>query len=354
MMANNFNEFSKSSKEDWLKQVEKDLKGKPIDDLNWNFDGMDFSPFYHSEDNPNIAQINTSESIQNSWEISESIRDKNPKEANRKALEALNGGCTALTFIVDKEIVFDFGKVLKGIQLELIFTEFVLKGVDSLVFTEKFLIYVEGQGFDTEKIRGALYEEKPVKDMDILDVRRGLFPNMKMIKIASSLTSSTTEDLAKMLTKTKNHLKRHSDKKALGEAMIFQLSMDDFYFGNIAKIRAFRLLLQNLFHAYNISDYVPFISVTINTSDPNRGENSNIIRANTQSIAAVIGGVDLLKITFGLHTNGISFSNRIARNISHILDLESHLSRVKDPSAGSYFIETLTDSICEKAWKKFQ
>jgi methylmalonyl-CoA mutase len=45
---------------------------------------------------------------------------------------------------------------------------------------------------------------------------------------------------------------------------------------------------------------------------------------------------------------------RTARNISSILKDESHLDKVSDPVAGSYYVENLSVELAEKAWKKFQ
>ena len=46
--------------------------------------------------------------------------------------------------------------------------------------------------------------------------------------------------------------------------------------------------------------------------------------------------------------------NRIARNVSSILRDESYLSKVADPTAGSYYLDNLTADLSEKAWQKFQ
>jgi methylmalonyl-CoA mutase len=74
-------------------------------------------------------------------------------------------------------------------------------------------------------------------------------------------------------------------------------------------------------------------------------------------MSAVIGGASRLYIhpsdSFK-DENGTSFSRRIALNINHLLQQESYLDRVIDPSAGSYYLETLTDTLAEKAWEKFQ
>ena len=49
-----------------------------------------------------------------------------------------------------------------------------------------------------------------------------------------------------------------------------------------------------------------------------------------------------------------AFSRRIARNVQHLMKMESALDEVADPAAGSYYIETLTRQLAERAWEEFQ
>ena len=73
-------------------------------------------------------------------------------------------------------------------------------------------------------------------------------------------------------------------------------------------------------------------------------------------MAAVLGGADIITITPHIQGWGTEAVNaqRIARNVSHILREESHLHRVADPVAGSYYLEALTLSMMKKVWSKFQ
>ena len=48
------------------------------------------------------------------------------------------------------------------------------------------------------------------------------------------------------------------------------------------------------------------------------------------------------------------FSRRMARNTQVILKQEAYLDRVADPAGGSYYVESLTDSLAREAWKLFQ
>ena len=49
-----------------------------------------------------------------------------------------------------------------------------------------------------------------------------------------------------------------------------------------------------------------------------------------------------------------SFTRRVARNLQHLLKMESYLDRVVDPAAGSYYIEELTIRMVEHCWKQLQ
>jgi methylmalonyl-CoA mutase len=82
----------------------------------------------------------------------------------------------------------------------------------------------------------------------------------------------------------------------------------------------------------------------------------NMRRGTTEAMSAVIGGVHSLEVepfdaSFETPTE---FSRRIARNVQLLLKHESHFDQVVDPSGGSYYIETLTDSIANEAWKLFR
>jgi methylmalonyl-CoA mutase len=79
---------------------------------------------------------------------------------------------------------------------------------------------------------------------------------------------------------------------------------------------------------------------------------NNVIRTAYEAMSAVLGG------TQSLHTNALDeaialptdFSARIARNTQLILQEETGLTNVVDPLAGSYYVESLTDDLIQKAW----
>jgi methylmalonyl-CoA mutase len=72
-------------------------------------------------------------------------------------------------------------------------------------------------------------------------------------------------------------------------------------------------------------------------------------------MSAIIGGTNSLTVRpfNAMFEDATNFSERIARNQQLLLKEESHFDKIVDPSAGSYYIENLTNSIAEQAWKLF-
>jgi methylmalonyl-CoA mutase len=81
----------------------------------------------------------------------------------------------------------------------------------------------------------------------------------------------------------------------------------------------------------------------------------NMLRSTTESMSAVLAGADSLTVNpfDSAFSKPSDFSERVARNTQIILKEESYLDKVVDPAAGSYYIESLTDSIASEAWKLF-
>jgi methylmalonyl-CoA mutase len=81
----------------------------------------------------------------------------------------------------------------------------------------------------------------------------------------------------------------------------------------------------------------------------------NMLRGTTEAMSAILGGTDSLTVLpFDRPAGGTDqLSRRIARNIQIILREESYLDKVIDPSAGSYYIENLTDTLIGGAWDLF-
>ncbi|MGL4673775.1 MAG: methylmalonyl-CoA mutase family protein, partial [Wohlfahrtiimonas sp.] len=81
----------------------------------------------------------------------------------------------------------------------------------------------------------------------------------------------------------------------------------------------------------------------------------NLLRTQTESMSAAIAGVNSITVRpfDETYQESDDISERIARNQQLLLKEECHFDKVTDASSGSYYIETLTTSIAEQAWKLF-
>jgi methylmalonyl-CoA mutase len=81
----------------------------------------------------------------------------------------------------------------------------------------------------------------------------------------------------------------------------------------------------------------------------------NMLRTTVACFAAGVGGADVVTVQPFDAMLGLpdSFSRRIARNTQSLLVEEGHLARVLDPAGGSWYVESLTESLAQAAWEWF-
>ena len=132
------------------------------------------------------------------------------------------------------------------------------------------------------------------------------------------------------------------------------------FFMEVAKLRAARLLWARIIREFGAKDpkslmlrtHCQTSGVSLTEQDPY----NNVVRTAYEAMAAVLGG------TQSLHTNSFDeamalpseFSAKIARNTQLILAEETGVTKVIDPLAGSYYVESLTNSLASAAWDLIQ
>ncbi len=138
-------------------------------------------------------------------------------------------------------------------------------------------------------------------------------------------------------------------------SFFFAIGMN--FFMEAAKLRAARLLWTKIMEEFKpqkasslmLRTHCQTSGVSLQEQDPY----NNVIRTAYEALSAVLGG------TQSLHTNALDeaialpteFSARIARNTQLILQHETGVTRVVDPLAGSYYVESLTDELAKQAWE---
>jgi methylmalonyl-CoA mutase len=140
------------------------------------------------------------------------------------------------------------------------------------------------------------------------------------------------------------------DDAALSIEFVFAAGSE--YFVEIAKFRAARLLWARAVAAFQpVSPAACLMCLSVRTARLNKSifdPYTNLLRATTEALSAVIGGCDRLQV------EAFGFGAHLADNVHHVLREEAHLGEVADPAGGSYYIETLTDALAQAAWTLFQ
>ncbi|MBX7454462.1 methylmalonyl-CoA mutase small subunit [Mycolicibacterium sp. 3033] len=143
----------------------------------------------------------------------------------------------------------------------------------------------------------------------------------------------------------------------------FRVAADDDQFMTIAKLRAVRQLWARVAEVAGAPE-AGAATVHAVTSLPMMAQRDpwvNMLRTTVAAFGAGVGGADTVlvhpfdvAIDGGYPGTARTFARRIARNTQLLLLEESHLGRVLDPAGGSWFVEDLTRSVAESAWRAFQ
>jgi len=193
------------------------------------------------------------------------------------------------------------------------------------------------------------------------------FPNVTTVAVNSSAFynagASNVEDLGCAMATAVAYLRALTGAGLSVDAacrqIAFSISVGTDFFAAIAKLRAARMLWGRITEACGATDPARRMTLHVDTADrvlSKRDPWVNMLRTTTACFAAGVAGAD--SVTAAPFTDALGlptdFARRIARNTQIILQEESNLARVIDPAGGSWFIETLTTQMAERAWEEFQ
>ena len=385
-----FDQFAPVTPEEWRAKAEVDLKGADFQKkMVWRTnEGFDAQPLYRSVD---IADLKQTKSLpgefpyvrgtryNNDWKVRQNIMVDDVKAANAKALEVLNKGINSIGFHMPNGDV-DLEELFKGISLpaceinimccpkcavkyanELV--ELCKKNgcedtfVGSINFNPFKRTFKHGEPFPGDIVAMAtelMNAVKPVAHLRMLTVdslalnNAGAYINQEL-----GYALAWGAEWMAMLTDA------GFSADEVANRIKFNMGISTVYFMEIAKFRAARELWALIVKQFNpANDYSCMMNVNAETSCFNMtiyDSYVNLLRSQTEAMSAALAGVDSLVVTpfDAPYKKSDDFSERIARNQQILLKEESHLDKVVAPAGGSYYIETLTMSIAQEAWKLF-
>ena len=401
-----FAEFAPVSTEAWKEKLITDLKGADFDKkLVWKTgEGFNVNPFYRAED---IEGLKTTESLpgvfpyvrgtkaDNDWNVRQDITVHCFEAANAKALDLLNKGVTSLGFYVKADDVnpANIATLLNGIYPEMVELNFKTCNCKSAELINILADYLKSQGADLMKCFGSVnydaFKKMLIKGRDqeswveaaakVLTAGMAL-PRYRVLAVNAcnfnNAGSYITQELGFALAWGNELIAKLSEAgfevTDIAKKIKFNFGISANYFMEIAKFRAARWLWADIVAAYapvckhecennkpdNMCRCAAKMVAHAQTSDWNMtvyDAHANLLRTQTESMSAALAGVDSITVMpyDSIYKTADDISERIARNQQLLLKEECHLDKVVDPSAGSYYIETLTYSIAEQAWKLF-
>ena len=282
----------------------------------------------------------------------------------------------AIDSIADMKILFD------GIPLDEISVSMTMNGA-ALPIMAMYITTAEEQGVAAEKLDGTLqndilkefmvrntYIYPPAPSMrivsDIIAYTSANMPRFNPISISGYHMQEAGATCAQELAYTiadgieyvRTAIDSGLDVDAFAPRLSFFFAIGMNFFMEVAKLRAARLLWSTLMaekfspkdpRSLMLRTHCQTSGVSLTAKSPY----TNIMRTTIEAMAAAFGG------TQSLHTNSFDealalpteSSARIARNTQLVLQEETGITKVVDPLAGSYYVESLTDELAKEARK---
>ena len=363
-----FSEFPEVTAKQWKQKIQMDLKGADYNEtLVWeSLEGINVKPFYHPEDLENIPTYSLPKN--HDWSVGQSIYAGDAQKANAKAQEILKKGVESLIFTVpNEEIDFDAllsGIILKDIQLYFNFEFLALEPIQKLV---SLLKNKNAKAHLKVDIVGHLAKEGNwyhtlEKDHDIFDhlVKLGT-QDISIVGIDISHYQNAGANMVQQLAygiahanEYLNHVSSNGLEKSF--PVTFTVAVGGNYFFEIAKLRALRWLWNTLAPAYNLKNQCHILAIPSKRNNTLYDYNVNMLRTTSECMSAVLGGADTVcNLPYdALYHKDNEFGERIARNQLLLLKEESYLAEASQIATGSYYIESLTHQLAEKALSLFK
>ncbi len=352
------------------------------------YDGIRIKPLYTAEDvhgldadglpghPPYVRGATEDGAVATGWDVRTRTVGPDPAAVNRAALQDLETGATSLWLAVGpgELAVADLAAALEGVYLDL--APIALDaGAGTEAAATALLAVAEQRGVPAAELRGTLGAD-PIglrartgapADLDLLArLVRSPRGGLRLATVdatafhdagasdAQELGLGTAVGVAYLRALTGAGL---SVDDAL-DALEFRWAVTAEQFPSIAKLRAARRVWARVAELSGESgdrrgqyQHAVTSAAMLTRRDPW----VNLLRTTIGCFAAAIGGADAITVTPFDAAIGVpdDFARRIARNTQSILHDESSLARVIDAAGGSWFVESLTDQLAEKAWGVF-
>ena len=359
-----FTNFAPVSAKEWKQKIQFELKGADYNEtLIWNSpDDIKVKPFYDKEDVKEIISVTTKAS---EFKICQNIFVHDINKSIERALDSLARGAESIRFTIEDETIA-IEKLLEKLPLEstpiffhlnFISIDFVQK-IESIATKRKATIYCNIDPIGNLAKEGNWFTTSEKNNFETLNnlVKRG--NSLSLISVNSALYQNAGATIVQQIAYTIAHANEYFNHVELSkpQTMVLEIAVGTNYFFEIAKLRAIRLLFNLIVKEYNQNWNCHLVVTPTKRNKTLYDYNVNMLRTTTECMSAILGGADTIaNLPYdALYHKDNEFGDRIARNQLLILKNESYFDKVNNPSDGSYYIESLTQQLADKALVLFK
>ncbi len=371
-MNNLFSEFSKVNKKEWVAKIQADLKGKELSVLHFNneIEDIDYSAYYHNEDGikedlqpGNFPYRRGYNKGGNNYKNAYYVSILDEKDANKKALWALNAGSDLLIFHSLKKDT-DWEIVFNNILFEHIECQFVIKHADELKVLHQRLKNEPNIQFNVDFFYPSWENDDFTFIANLLKDKTQRFCAVNGFKV-QQIGANAWQELVYSLSAGHEMLlklmKQGYSIDQAAQSITFNLGIGANYFIETAKFRILRELWAKIIRIHAPKEEQSYtahvVAITTHVNKSLKDPYTNVLRQTTEAMSAINGGIDVLSVLpFDIFSKKgtTDLSERIALNIGTIITEESYLDKVIDPIGGSYSIEKLSSFLRDKTWAEFK
>ena len=353
-----FHDFDPVSSKQWKQKIQFELDGADYNQtLVWNSpEDIQVRPFYHGDEFKGIAAVHTKAS---QFKICQNIFVHDLAKSNLRALDSIERGAESIRFTIHKETV-DIAKLLENLPLEKVAIYFNLtflsvdfvKKIEAFAQKTKAKIFCNLDPIGQLAKDGNWFATKEKTNFETLNLLSTATTNVSLISINGGLYQNAGANMVQQIAYSLAHANEYFNRiTTINQTIVFEISVGSNYFFEIAKLRALRLLFNLIAKEYNHN-----LDCHLLVSPSKRNKtiydfNVNMLRTTTECMSAILGGADAVaNLPYdALYHKDNEFGDRMARNQLLILKHESCFDKVNNPADGSYYIETLTNQLAEKA-----
>ena len=363
-MKSLFTNFAPVSAKEWKQKIQFELKGADYNEtLIWNSpDDIKVKPFYDKEDVKEVISVPTKAS---EFKICQNIFVHDINKSIERALDSLARGAESIRFTIEDETIA-IEKLLEKLPLEstpiffhlnFISIDFVQK-IESIATKRKATIYCNIDPIGHLAKEGNWFTTSEKNNFETLNNLVKRDNTLSLISVNGALYQNSGATIVQQIAYTLAHANEYFNHVELSkpQTLVLEIAVGTNYFFEIAKLRAIRLLFNLIAKEYNQNWNCHLVVTPTKRNKTLYDYNVNMLRTTTECMSAILGGADTIaNLPYdALYHKDNEFGDRIARNQLLILKNESYFDKVNNPSDGSYYIESLTQQLADKALVLFK